>query len=96
MQRIKSLKSKQKLENSTVYTYIVADEVGHKQEITDLNVYEIGDRVEVWFKDKYNKPGMRLYQATRAKKCSKCKKEYLPEDDVYHEFCNISHAGTDI
>jgi len=65
MQRIEKLKSKQELETATVYTYIVTDEFGNKQEITDLNVYKPGDRVEVWFKSQYNKPGMRPYKETR-------------------------------
>ena len=65
MQRIKRLKSKAELETATVYTYIVEDDFGNTQEITDLNIYQPGDRVEVWFKEEYNKPGMRLYKRRR-------------------------------
>jgi len=68
VQRIERLKSKQELETATVYTYIVVDDFGNKQEITDLNVYKPGDRVEVWFWSEYNAPGMRLYKPTRKDK----------------------------
>lgn len=65
MQRIKKLKSKSELETATVYTYIVEDDFGNIQEITDLNEYQPGDRVEVWFKEQYNKPGMRKWKEKR-------------------------------
>lgn len=66
MQRIERLKSKSELETATVYTYIVSDELGNKQDITSLQAFKEGDRVETWWKEKYNRPGMRLYKQSRA------------------------------
>lgn len=49
-----------------LYTY----EVGSTEDYTidlidDLKEYKVGDRVEVWFDGKYNKPKMRPYKEKR-------------------------------
>ena len=62
---VEKLQSRFELETATVYTYIITDELGNKQEITDLNVYQPGDRVELWFKGEYDRPGMRPYKENR-------------------------------
>ena len=48
-----------------LYSYEVTDELGNKEEIDSLQVFEKGDRVETFFDAKYNKPKMRIYKETR-------------------------------
>ena len=66
MKKIKKLKSKSELETATVYTYVVVDDMGNEEDITSLQVFKEGDRVETWYKELYNRPGMRLYKQKRA------------------------------
>jgi hypothetical protein len=71
-----------------LYTYETIDELGNKENIDSLTEYEKGDRVEVFFDERYNKVKMRPYQKTRPK-CDKCGKPYKEEDAPKHEYCNI-------
>jgi hypothetical protein len=48
-----------------VYIYRTNDEMGNVYEISSLDEYEIGARVEVWHDDKYNMLKMRPYRKKR-------------------------------
>ena len=66
MKKIKKLKSKSELDTATVYTYVVVDDMGNEEGISSLQVFKEGDRVETWYKELYNRPGMSLYKQKRA------------------------------
>lgn len=48
-----------------LYTYEIVDDLGNIEEVDSLQHFEEGDRVEVWFDAKYNKPKMRIYRENR-------------------------------
>ena len=69
MRRIKRLRMKQEkftgTKEYTLYTYVVEDELGNVDDVDSLQVFEIGDRVELWFDSRYNKTKMRPYKPKR-------------------------------
>ena len=86
MKTVKRRRMKQERDKATVYTYIVEDDEGNEEDITSLQTFKDGDRVETWFDDEWNRPKMRAYKETR-NMCSKCSKEI--KHPVEHEFCEI-------
>lgn len=45
-----------------LFSYEVIDEMDNSQIITSLSKFKSGDRVEVWFSDKYDFPVMKLHE----------------------------------
>jgi hypothetical protein len=88
----KQVSASDKIKNGkpyTLYTYLVEDHAGNEDLITSLQKFDIEDKCRAWF-SKFNSPGIGLL-------CQKCLKPIKNDSErVYHEFCNISHAGTDI
>lgn len=54
--------------NSTLYTYLVKDDLDNYEEIQSLQEFIPGERVMVWYDIKWDKPKLKKYVDNRRQK----------------------------